>query len=56
MKRRLNILCAVVLLVMSWSVGVSLYYMGLGMTKGVQMGLDAAREWRKVKPMPNWKK
>ncbi len=44
MKRRLNILCAVVLLVMGWSVGVSLYYMGLGMTKGVQMGMDAARE------------
>ncbi len=44
MKRRLNILCAVVLLVMGWSVGVSLYYMGLGMTMGVQMGMDAARE------------
>ena len=44
MKRRLNILCAIVLLVMSWSVGVSVYYMGLGMTKGVQMGIDAARE------------
>lgn len=44
MKRRLNILCAVVLLVMGWSVGLSLYYMGLGMTKGVQMGMDAARE------------
>ncbi|WP_071148025.1 DUF2975 domain-containing protein [Bacteroides ndongoniae] len=44
MKRRLNILCAIVLLVMGWSVGVSLYYMGLGMTKGVQMGMDAARE------------
>ena len=44
MKRRLNILCAVVLLVMGWSVGVSLYYMGLGMTKGVQMSMDAARE------------
>ena len=49
MKRRLNILCAVVLLVMSWSVGVSLYYMGLGMTKGVQMGLDAAREMEEGK-------
>ena len=35
MKRRLNILCAIVLLVMGWSVGVSVYYMGLGMTKGV---------------------
>lgn len=44
MKRRLNILCAVVLLVMGWSVGVSLYYMGLGMTMGVQMGMDAVRE------------
>ena len=44
MKRRLNILCAIVLLVMGWSVGVSVYYMGLGMTKGVQMGMDAARE------------
>ena len=49
MKRRLNILCAIVLLVMSWSVGVSLYYMGLGMTKGVQMGLDAAREMEEGK-------
>ena len=29
---------------MGWSVGVSLYYMGLGMTKGVQMSMDAARE------------
>lgn len=47
MKRRLNILCAVVLLVMGWSVGVSLYYMGLGMTMGVQMGMDAAREMQK---------
>ena len=44
MKRRLNILCAIVLLVMGWSVGISVYYMGLGMTKGVQMGMDAARE------------
>ena len=44
MKRRLNILCAIVLLVMGWSVGVSVYYMGLGMTKGIQMGMDAARE------------
>ena len=44
MKRRLNILCAIVLLVMGWSVGVSVYYMGLGMTKGVQMGMNAARE------------
>lgn len=44
MKRRLNILCAIVLLVMGWSVGMSLYYMGLGMTKGVQMGMDAAQE------------
>lgn len=44
MKRRLNILCAIVLLVMCWSVGTSLYYMGLGMVKGVKMGMEAARE------------
>ena len=43
MKRRLNILCAIVLLVMGWSVGISVYYMGLGFTKVVHMGLDDGR-------------
>lgn len=39
MKRRLNILCAIVLLVMSWSVLSTLYYMGLGASAGLQAAL-----------------
>lgn len=36
MKRRLNILCAVVLLVLGYSVVETAYYMGIGMKAGVE--------------------
>lgn len=36
MKRRLNILCVLVLLVLGYSVSVTAYYMGLGMKAGVE--------------------
>ncbi|WP_297642950.1 DUF2975 domain-containing protein [uncultured Bacteroides sp.] len=36
MKRRLNILCVLVLLVLGYSVAVTAYYMGLGMKAGVE--------------------
>lgn len=43
MKRRLNILCVVVLLVLGWSVGKSLYYMYIAIEVGVEKGLEMAR-------------
>lgn len=42
-KRRLNILCVVVLLVLGWSVGKSLYYMYIAIEVGVEKGLEMAR-------------
>lgn len=48
MKRRLNILCAIVLLVMSWSVLSALYYMGLGATAGVQAVLEGGPTKEKI--------
>lgn len=43
MKRRLNILCVVVLLVLGWSVGKSLYHMYIAIEVGVEKGLEMAR-------------
>lgn len=42
MKRRLNILCVIVMLVLCYSVAESLYYMGIG----ARTGIEAAREMK----------
>ena len=36
MKKRLNLLCAIVLLVLGWSVVVTGYYMVVGAAEGVR--------------------
>ena len=38
MKKRLNLLCAIVLLVLGWSVVVTGYYMVVGAAEGVRGG------------------
>lgn len=44
MKRRLNILCVIVMLVLSYSVIESLYYMGVGVSVGVKAGIEIAED------------
>ena len=39
MKRRLNILCVIVLLVLGYSVLETTYYVGLGIKTGIEKGL-----------------
>lgn len=46
MKRRLNILCVIVILVLSYSVLESLYYMGVGATLGVKASVEAVEEMK----------
>lgn len=46
MKRRLNILCVIVILVLSYSVLESLYYMGVGATLGVKASVEAVDEMK----------
>lgn len=46
MKRRLNILCVIVMLVLSYSVIESLYYMGVGVSVGVKAGLEIAEDMK----------
>ena len=41
MKRRLNILCVIVLLVLGYSVLETTYYVGLGIKTGIEKGLDS---------------
>lgn len=44
MKKRLNILCAIVLLVLGWSVIETSYYFVLGAAKGAKAGYEYARQ------------
>ena len=44
MKRRLNILCVVVMLVLCYSVVESAYYLGMGISLGANTGIEAAQE------------
>lgn len=44
MKKRLNILCAVVLLLMGWSVLETGYYMVIGVTTGFKAGWEYAKQ------------
>lgn len=46
MKRRLNILCVIVILVLSYSVLESLYYMGVGASLGVKVSAEAVEEMK----------
>lgn len=46
MKRRLNILCVIVMLVLSYSVLESLYYMGIGVSMGVKAGIEMAENMK----------
>lgn len=41
MKRRLNVLCVLVILVLSYSVLESAYMVGLGVGKGIEIGVEA---------------
>lgn len=41
MKRRLNILCVIVLLVLGYSVLETTYYVGLGIKTGIEKGFDS---------------
>ena len=41
MKRRLNILCVIVLLVLGYSVLETTYYVGLGIKTGIEKGIDS---------------
>ena len=41
MKRRLNILCVIVLLVLGYSVLETTYYVGLGIKAGIEKGFDS---------------
>ncbi len=41
MKKKLNILCFIVMLVLSYSVIEAVYYMGIGFKSGVELGLSA---------------
>ena len=41
MKRRLNILCVIVLLVLGYSVLETTYYVGLGIKAGIEKGIDS---------------
>ena len=43
MKKRLNLLCAIVLLVLGWSVVVTGYYMVVGAAEGVRQGWNYAK-------------
>lgn len=43
MKRRLNLFCAIVLLVLGWSVVETGYYLAMGASMGVQAGWDYAK-------------
>ena len=44
MKRRLNILCLIVLLLMGWSVLETAYYMAVGATTGFKAGWEYAKQ------------
>lgn len=48
MKRRLNILCIIVMLVLSYSVLESLYYLGIGVSLGVKTGIEMAENMKKT--------
>ena len=56
MKKRLNLLCAIVLLVLGWSVVVTGYYMTRGAVEGFRQGWNYAEAEEKAKetgePMP----
>lgn len=46
MKRRLNVLCVIVMLVLCYSVVESVYYMCMGIGLGAKTGMEAAREMK----------
>lgn len=57
MKRRLNILCLLVVLVLGYSVLEAVYYMGEGFMAGVQMtqtneGIDRAKNMKAISVVP----
>lgn len=57
MKRRLNILCLLVVLVLGYSVLEAVYYMGEGFMAGVQMtqtneGIDRAKNMKAISMVP----
>lgn len=57
MKRRLNILCLLVVLVLGYSVLEAMYYMGEGFMAGVEMtqtneGLDRAKNMKAISVVP----
>lgn len=53
MKRKLNILCVIVMLVLSYSVLEGLYYFGVGFKAGVELGTSAEMSLAKKKELMN---
>lgn len=53
MKRRLNILCIIVLLVLGYSVLEMTYYIGMGIKLGLEKGLSEAIDKREKEEMTN---
>ena len=52
MKRRLNLLCAVILLVLGWSVVMSGYYLFMGASLGVRAGWNYAEAMQNPDSVP----
>ena len=52
MKRRLNILCVIVLLVLGYSVLETTYYVGLGIKTGIEKGFDSKIDVQVVQLVP----
>lgn len=55
MKRRLNILCVIVVLVLSYSVFETGYYFVVGVKAGVEAGVEAAASMERQKELMNMK-
>lgn len=55
MKRRLNILCVIVVLVLSYSVFETGYYFVVGVKAGVEAGVEAATSMERQKELMNMK-
>ena len=53
MKRRLNILCVIVLLVLSYSVLETTYYLGMGFVAGLQKGISKEIGMEEKKELSN---
>ena len=53
MKRRLNILCVIVLFVLGYSVLETTYYVGMGIKTGIEKGFDSKIDVKEKEEMTN---